>query len=570
MPLRMRQTTGDSSASELSFGMSDIISSSSSCPSPTEIDPNMYTFPDRIREEERMTTIRSLIPDEIKAASLKQQLQALQSEYNALSRDISQKRYSLTHIGVLPPEVMGEMFVYAVGSDELAALSLSQVCLAWRIIIQSTPRAWSTITIRFTRVKALKLAEHYFKQSRACPLHVAIIEPPPTWRTGVPEHEIWPVADLVKANWNRIKIFRMYKIGGGVAQTFLESCFPLEVPQLESPDSSQSSLALSPPPKPTSRSLTRSPVRHIALHLFPNHNPGQATDFGDFRLMPSLFGDPREVSTFTLENGLPCYDMNLFNWGTLRSIQIEEPHMFSYSTPIDRVLDILAANPMLHAFVLAGNRSNRVRATEVRRMTEGIVNLPALRVLSLQSVDIPFLLDSISCPILEKLKLGNELGARWDGSVASSLRNLIKRSNYPSITRLRINEIATPSLISTNDWACFEMMPNLQSFRCHHTHFPDELLTQFTLPSSSALPPGDLSMGKLLCPALSKLVFENCNLSGAALVSLAKARSECTQDHVALQELWTWQCPNIRSIDEELLQDILGDRYTPTLQKEDV
>ncbi|KAG9033205.1 hypothetical protein FRB95_000460 [Tulasnella sp. JGI-2019a] len=560
-----RQNTGDSSASDLSFGM---MSDSFSSPSPSPTRPNVHTVGDKIREEERQTTIMSLIPDEIKAASLKLQLQALQSEYNALSRDISQKRYSLTSIGVLPMEVMGEMFVYAVGSNDLAALSLSQVCLAWRSIIQSTPRAWSIITIRFTRHKALKLAEHYFRQSRACPLHVAVIEPPQSW-TDVPEHEIWPVADLVKTHWNRIKIFRMYKIGGAVAQTFLQSCFPVNHRLPESPESSQSSLTLSPPPMV--RPLTRSPVRHIALHLFPNYSPGQPPDYGDFRLMPYLFGDPRDVSTFTLENGLPCYDMGLFNWGTLRSIQIEEPHMFSYSTPIDRVLDILAANPLLHAFVLAGNRSNRVAATEIQRTD--VVNLPSLRVLSLQSVDIPFLLDNISCPILEKLKLGNELGARWDGSVAGSLRNLIKRSKYPSITRLRINEIATPSLLSTNDWACFEMLPQLQSFRCHHTHFPDQLLDQFIGPISSPSERNDSgqssSSGKVLCPSLSKLVFENCDLTGAALVSLAKARSRGAKEHVALQELWTWQCPNVQPRDEGLLQEILGNRYTPTLQKED-
>lgn len=66
--------------------------------------------------------LESLIPDEERAVHLKAQLDALQREYNALSRGISQRRYSLTLVGTLPPEVMGEMFVYAAGSDELAAL----------------------------------------------------------------------------------------------------------------------------------------------------------------------------------------------------------------------------------------------------------------------------------------------------------------------------------------------------------------------------------------------------------------------------------------------------------------
>lgn len=194
----------------------------------------------------------------------------------------------------------------------------------------------------------------------------------------------------------------MYKMGGAVARTFLDACFPLD--PLESPNSSQSCISLSPSPPPHA-AMTRSPVRHIAFHLFPNHDPVLASDYADFRQMSTMFGDARDVSSFTLENGLPSYDLPLFNWGSLRSIQIEEPHMFTYSTPVDKILDILAANPMLHAFVLAGNRSVREPPVQDRGGAL-IVRLPALRVLSLQSVDIPYVLDNIACPILEKLKLG--------------------------------------------------------------------------------------------------------------------------------------------------------------------
>lgn len=70
----------------------------------------------------RDDALRSLAPDEARQATLKRQLDALQSEYNALMKRISQKKYALTPIGVLPPEVMGEMFVYAVGGEELGAL----------------------------------------------------------------------------------------------------------------------------------------------------------------------------------------------------------------------------------------------------------------------------------------------------------------------------------------------------------------------------------------------------------------------------------------------------------------
>lgn len=215
----------------------------------------------------------------------------------------------------------------------------------------------------------------------------------------------------------------MYKMGGTVAKSFIDACFPFENalnlldddPSLETPESSQdsSALSLSPFPSPTKinqnrSSSLRSTVRHIAFHFYPTHTPGQhVPDYADFRHMPHIFGDAREVTSFTLENALPPYDLPLFKFGTLRSIQIEEPHILAYSTPIEKVLDILAANPMLHAFVLAGNKSTRMPVVpgEMRKREE-VVHLPALRVLSLQSVDIPYVLDNLCCPILEKLKLG--------------------------------------------------------------------------------------------------------------------------------------------------------------------
>lgn len=178
--------------------------------------------------------------------------------------------------------------------------------------------------------------------------------------------------------------------------------------------------------------------------------------------------------------------------------------------------------------------------------------------------------------------LGNELGAMWDGCVATSLRNLIRRSGYPAITRLRINEITSPGGDGANnpnsEWACFEMMPHLLSFRCHHTPFPDSLLEQFTTPQDhpSLSDESDLDddrdgkvSSKRLCPRLIKLVFENCNFSGKALIALARARTEPGEGRVALQELWTWQCENVLPKHEKKLHAILGDRYTPTLQKED-
>lgn len=407
----------------------------------------------------------------------------------------------------------------------------------------------------------------------------------------------------------------MYKMGGTVAKSFIDACFPDDYPSLsdnldqESPESSQSSsLDISPLPSPIKRhsrtiASLRSSVRHIAFHFYPSHTPGQVVpDYADFRTMPYIFGDAREVTSFTLENALPSYDLPLFNFGSLRSIQIEEPHIFAYSTPVEKILDILAANPMLHAFVLAGNKATRLPLTQGEtKERESIVHLPALRVLSLQSVDIPHILDNMCCPILEKLKLGaysdliqlnalrtdlstpiagNELGAVWDGCVATSLRNLIRRSGYPAITRLRINEITSRGGDAINDpnneWACFDMMPHLLSFRCHHTPFPDSLLEQFIIPSAAPSPvhsSDDTDVeevtSKVLCPRLIKLVFENCSFSGKALISLAKARAEAGNGSVALQELWTWQCENVLPKHERKLDAILGDRYTPTLQKED-
>lgn len=345
----------------------------------------------------------------------------------------------------------------------------------------------------------------------------------------------------------------MYRVGGQVAKAFLQGC-SLPVEDVPSPMSSQSfSSALS---TPSSIITPRRPIaRHIALNLVPNHSIHEESDMADFRSMCSLFGDAQEVTTLCIENGLPSYHMPLFSSGKLKSIQIDEPHMYGYSTPIDRVLEILALSPELQIFIFAGNKSTRHPPAPVG--LSGPVHLPLLRILSLQSLNIPLILSYLVCPILEKLKLGNEHAVRWDGCVATSLREMIIRSKHPSITRLRINEIATPSTTAINEWECFDVMPHLQSFRCHHTHFPDDLLTKLNgqplTVKGVTLPP--------LCPKLNKLVFENCDFSGQALVDFVKARSAT----VELSELWAGQCPRVEDDHQKQLKVLLGTRFQASL-----
>ncbi|KAG8973588.1 hypothetical protein FRC05_008657 [Tulasnella sp. 425] len=531
------------------------------------------------RKEERTALIAQLQVEEEKAAILKAQLDALQKEYDAISRDIWQKKYSLAAVGMLPPEVMGEVFEFVTADNELSALSMSHVCRAWRRMIQTTPRAWSTIHIRLTRRDPAALAALFFQQARACPLHVIISDSPTQWKYDPPMNQIEPFVGLLKQHWNRVRIFRVYRMGGRVANAFLQGCIPASSDP-ESPDSSSqsavSSVWSSPTPSVTLSGAQSKPIaRHVALNLHQNHTFDAESDMADFRSMDNLFGDAPNVTTFCLENGVPSYDLPLFYGGKLKSIQIDEPHMYSYTTPVDKVLDILAASPELHVFVLAGNKSQRDDTILVHR--ESPINLPMLRILSLQSMDIPFILDHLVAPCLEKLKLGNELGARWDGCIAKSLHGMIVRSGVPHITRLRINEISTPNPSADNDWWCFDALPHLQSFRCHHTQFPDHVLDSLceiteqlppTAPNASPSSSTSRLTAGVLCPRLSKLVFENCTFSGDALLRFVKARTQQgakERKAAELQELWVGQCEKLEKEHMDELKKLMGRKFQPSL-----
>lgn len=74
----------------------------------------------RREEKERITA--SLASDELRSEALRLKLHELQVEFDTLNRVITQKQYALSDVGVLPPELLGEVFEYAVCDNELTAL----------------------------------------------------------------------------------------------------------------------------------------------------------------------------------------------------------------------------------------------------------------------------------------------------------------------------------------------------------------------------------------------------------------------------------------------------------------
>ncbi|KAG8970876.1 hypothetical protein FRC03_000094 [Tulasnella sp. 419] len=373
----------------------------------------------------------------------------------------------------------------------------------------------------------------------------------------------------------------MYRVGTPLTKTVLQFCrkrLPEEIPGITYPPS----ITILPTP---------SILRHVAIHLESRFDE-EVAEGVDLTDMHDLFGDASGIATFCLENGIPSYDLPLFSFRGLKSIQIEEPERPGYSTPMSKIMAILAASPDLHVFILAGNKSSEDgKVDEIHGSPARIISLPALRILSLQSIDIPHLLDHIRTPSLEKLKLGNELQSGWNRSVASSLRNLIYRSGHPHITRLRINDLSTPQALSLQDWACFDALPHLVSFRIHHTHFPDTLLQALTIDPVAVIQeqPRNPTQPhhKLLCPKLSKLVFENCDFSGAALIKFVKSRqviqSRLYEEAVAqgnendrgirkmieqchdISELWVGTCPMVGDEDVAELKMLLGGKFQSSL-----
>lgn len=79
-------------------------------------------------------------------------------------------------------------------------------------MIQTTPRAWSTIHIRLTRRDPAALAILFFQYARACPLHVIVSDPPTQWKYEPPMNQIEPFVGLLKQHWNRIRIFRYVEL----------------------------------------------------------------------------------------------------------------------------------------------------------------------------------------------------------------------------------------------------------------------------------------------------------------------------------------------------------------------
>ena len=307
-------------------------------------------------------------------------------------------------------------------------------------------------------------------------------------------------------------------------------------------------------------------VRHIALNLHPpSYEDEEVDNAADFRDMDDLFGPTPLLSTFRFDRCVPSFRLPVFAASTvnLKSIEIDEPFRPGYTTPLDGVFTILAECSQLHVFLLAGNQDTS-KYHETRQAMDAlfagkVIHLPHLRMMSLQSVDIPFFLDHITCPLLEKLKLGNDLDAFWYGSVANSLRSLVERSNNPPLSRLRINDISTPSPTAVDEWACFDALPLLSSFRVYASSFPDALLESLSIPAEGS--------SKALCPDLNKIVFEDCLFSGDTLVKFVESRTEASKlrkPEVAvtpISELWIGTCPNIRDEDRASLSKLLGDVF---------
>lgn len=87
--------------------------------SPSGTPPWFFT---RLKQDKEVV-LASIAADEHHAAELRTKLDALRGEYDALYNSINSKRYSLAPVGVLPPELMGEIFEQVVVGHELASLT---------------------------------------------------------------------------------------------------------------------------------------------------------------------------------------------------------------------------------------------------------------------------------------------------------------------------------------------------------------------------------------------------------------------------------------------------------------
>ncbi|CAE7187191.1 unnamed protein product [Rhizoctonia solani] len=116
-----------------------------------------------------------------------EQLAALQTKRGAQQKKIENARALLSPIRSMPPELLGNVFIYAFEADPLVAWRLAAVCSAWRRQALSTCFIWTRLHVKTNARADPEFFRLWLERSgNTLPLDIDIVLYDPTPRTRTP------------------------------------------------------------------------------------------------------------------------------------------------------------------------------------------------------------------------------------------------------------------------------------------------------------------------------------------------------------------------------------------------
>ncbi|KAL1725541.1 hypothetical protein EV714DRAFT_221126, partial [Schizophyllum commune] len=150
--------------------------------------------------EEAETQLADLI------ASTRRTIDTMVQRKSALEEKLLLTKAYLSPMRRLPAEMLREIFFWVFEEDSRVAWDLSAVCQSWRAIALGMPRLWSKIHFSTTQLASADIVRLWLERARNHPLDIEIYidssttsVPPPTPNIWIPFHGGWVAAQPAPA-----------------------------------------------------------------------------------------------------------------------------------------------------------------------------------------------------------------------------------------------------------------------------------------------------------------------------------------------------------------------------------
>jgi F-box-like len=103
-------------------------------------------------------------------------LEQAQLRVRALTKDLDERKAWIAPIRKLPNELLSEIFIFGSEMEDLAPVTITEVCHRWYEVVLATPRAWSLIytTAPEHQKHLVQYVSTFVERSNPCLLHVWI------------------------------------------------------------------------------------------------------------------------------------------------------------------------------------------------------------------------------------------------------------------------------------------------------------------------------------------------------------------------------------------------------------